>query len=588
MGLPADSNRIIHRPALMRHLPILTAVTASMMAVTALSAGAQANEQAPASPAEARLRVPLDIPLTLSGNFGELRSNHFHSGLDFKTQGRTGLPVYSAADGYVSRVVVSPWGFGRAVYITHPDLGLTTVYGHLESFSGKIDTPVRDRQYEAETFRIDTGFSPGEIPVKRGEMIGHSGNSGSSGGPHLHMDVRNAFNEHALDPMAYYASSLRDDVRPEVRALALFPREGIVDGDRRPVYHGAKDLALPFKAWGRVTPGIKAYDRMTGTTNIYGIKYMTLTCDGDTVYRRVIDHFDFDRSRAVNTLVEYGDVVDSNSWFMITEVPESRPLDDMVTARGDGTLDIDTERDYRLVFILEDHHGNVTRVPFTIKGVKGTIPPATGDGELLAFDRENTVSADDGATATIPAATLYSDCIVSITPSDAPAGYMSRRYRVGDRHVPLAGNYTLTLPLTDDRHVDKRRYVIVRLDGRKPAAVESAYLHGGKIQARVNRFGDYAVTTDTIPPTITPVTPEKWSTKGRITYKIKDNLAGIDSYRCEIDGHWVLMELDGKTGTLSYRLDPKRLPAGQRHTVKLTVTDAAGNTATDTRSIRRQ
>lgn len=565
----------------------IAAVVVSLTA-TAFSAFGQIASQ-PASPAKANLRVPLDIPLLLSGNFGELRTNHFHSGLDFKTQGRTGLPVYCAADGYVSRIVVSPWGFGRAVYVTHPDLGLTTVYGHLESFSVKIDRPVRERQYTAESFRIDTSFEHNEIQVKRGEIIGRSGNAGSSGGPHLHMDVRNAINEHALDPMAYYASVLKDNVRPEVRAIALYPREGLVDGASRPVYHDAKTLSTPFTAWGRVTPGIKAYDRMTGTTNIYGIKYLTLLCDGDTIYRRVIDHFDFDRSRAVNTLVEYGDVIDSNSWFMITELPESRPLDDLVTASGDGTLDIDTERDYLLEFILEDHHGNVTRAPFTIKGKREDlpIPEPDGDGQLLTYDRQHTILTDDGASATLPAGTLYSDCIVNITPSAIPAGYLSRRYRVGNRHVPLTGDYTLTIPLTDERHADKRRYTLVRLDGRKPVAVPSTYLTGGRIQAQVNRFGDYAVTSDTIPPKITPVTPEKWGTRGRVTYKISDNLSGIDTYRGEIDGHWVMFELDGKTGTLTYTLDPERLPARNRHKVTLTVTDAAGNTTTHTRTFSR-
>ena len=137
-----------------------------------------------------RLASPLDIPFYLAGNFAELRRNHFHSGIDFKTQGRTGFSVRSAAEGYVSRISVSPWGFGRAVYVTHPALGLTTVYGHLQAFSPAIDKRVRDEQYSRETFSIDLNFAPDEIPVNRGEIIGISGNAGSSGGPHLHMDVR--------------------------------------------------------------------------------------------------------------------------------------------------------------------------------------------------------------------------------------------------------------------------------------------------------------------------------------------------------------------------------------------------------------
>jgi murein DD-endopeptidase MepM/ murein hydrolase activator NlpD len=154
------------------------------------------------------LHRPLNIPPVLSGNFGELRSNHFHSGIDFKTQGRTGFKIHCAADGYVSRILVSPWGFGRAVYVTHPELGLVTVYGHLESFSSKINKIVVEEQYRRETFRIDMEFKEGEIPVKKGEVIALSGNAGSSGGPHLHMDVRDLATGDALDPMNYFNKNI--------------------------------------------------------------------------------------------------------------------------------------------------------------------------------------------------------------------------------------------------------------------------------------------------------------------------------------------------------------------------------------------
>lgn len=546
-----------------------------------------AREGEHASPSEANLRVPLDIPLFLSGNFGELRPNHFHSGIDFKTQQKTGFAVHCAADGYVSRIVVSPWGFGRAVYVTHPDLGLVTVYGHLESFASKIDRPVRDRQYEAENFTIDTQFEPGEITLSRGEILGHSGNAGSSGGPHLHMDVRDAITEYALDPLAYYHCYLKDDVRPEVRAIALYPREGLVDGASRPVYHSGANISAPFTAWGRVVPAIKAYDKMTGTTNIYGIKYMTLLCDGDTLYHRVIDHVDFDRTRAVNTLAEYADVVDAKSWNMITEIPDANPLPDMVSASGDGSLYIDSEREYKLQFILRDEHGNTTRVPFSIMGSRADIPIPAGNDELTLHDRDNTIVADDGTTAFIPAGTLYGDKFINIVTGGIPSDeYLSRQYSIGDPHIPLAGNITITLPLTASRgNIEPARYTMVRLEaGKKPAAVTATYLPGGLMQARVNRFGTYAVTIDTVAPKITPVTPEKWKLNGRIVYKIKDELSGIDNYRGEINGKWAMFEYDGKTGTLSYKIDPARAGKGP-YTIKLTVTDAAGNTTTHSKRL---
>lgn len=336
------------------------------------------------------LARPLDIPLFLSGNFGELRSNHFHSGLDFKTQGRTGFAVHCAYDGYVSRVLVSPWGFGRAIYVVHPQIGLTTVYGHLDSFSTKINKPVQKEQYRQESFRVDLTFAPGEIPVKKGEVIALSGNAGSSGGPHLHMDVRDTKTEHALDPMPYFKKYIADKVAPRMRALALYPVQGMgmVNDATAPAYSKTGDKV--FSAWGKVIPGIKAYDHMSGTQNIYGIKYLTLFVDGKEVYKRVIDKFDFADTRAVNTLVDYNEVIARRSWVMLTAVPHSRPLGKMISADNSGILDINQERDYACRWIMEDEHGNQSSVNFTIRGIKCPIKATNPQGDRLNYKNNNT------------------------------------------------------------------------------------------------------------------------------------------------------------------------------------------------------
>ncbi len=553
--------------------------------VLALAAASLVGQSASAATDRAvSLRVPLDIPLSLSGNFGELRNNHFHSGVDFKTKGVTGIPVHAADDGYVSRVLVSPWGFGRAVYITHPTTGLTTVYGHLESFSSAIDGKVRPRQYADETFSIDLTFAPDELPVKRGEVIGKSGNAGSSGGPHLHMDVRDTETGDALDPLRYYRDRLTDNVAPEVRSLALYPREGMVNGMARPAYLAPADFSKGFTAWGRVVPGIKAYDRMTGTTNIYGVKYLTFKFDGDVIYRRTIDRVDFNKTRAVNTLVDYGDVVNKGSWVMITEQPDSEPLSTMIETDGDGTLEIYEERDYPCEFILEDEHSNRRRVKFTITGKAQEILPAYEDGELYAYDRDNEIVDEYGARVTIPAGILYSDAVLSMSSAVAD-GYRSRRLSVGSPSVPLAGNFTLSLPLATDDMTDKKKYCLVRFNGNKRAAVSSRY-DSGNVIADVNRFGDYAVTIDTVAPKVTPVRPVQWSKTGKIIYKISDGLSGIASFRGEIDGKYALFELDGKTGTVSFVMDPSRFRKGISHRVTMTVTDDCGNTTVDRSTFR--
>ena len=522
------------------------------------------------------LRAPLDIPLVLSGNFGELRQAHFHSGVDFKTQGKTGFPVFAVDDGYVSRVTVGPWGFGRAVYLVHPATGLTTVYGHLESFSPEIDKTVRKKQYEQETFSIDVSFNPGEIPVKRGDVIARSGNAGSSGGPHLHFDVRDTKTEHPLDPLEYYKGKIKDNVAPEVRQLALYPYNGgVVENSGTAGSYRQPGNEITFTAWGGVVPGIKAYDKMTGTANIYGVKYLTLTVDGDTVYRRVIDEYSFDDTRAIHTIINNADLVDKSSWIMTTRVPASNPLGKMIAAKNDGIIDINEERDYKMVWILQDEHGNVARQPFSVKGKRQLTDIPVAKGQLMLWDADNVY--DDGVYVEMPKGALYENEFVNVTHSPS-ANYLSEIYSVGSPSVPLAKSYELTIPLTEDTLQNKKQYVIVRINGNNKSAETTTY-SDGLVSAKPSRFGKFAVTTDKTAPVIKPLDKEKWRTTKKVKFKISDNLSGIEDWRGEIDGKWALFEFDGKTGTLWFLIDSERFP-GTSHKVDLTVTDAAGNKST--------
>ncbi len=523
-----------------------------------------------------RLASPLDIPLVLSGNFGELRSNHFHSGLDFKTQGRTGLPVLSADDGYVSRVSVSPWGFGRAVYVTHPSTGLTTVYGHLEAFAPAIDKLVRDEQYTRETFSIDLNFEPGQLPVKRGERIGLSGNSGSSGGPHLHMDVRDTATGHTLDPMPYYKDRVADKVAPDVRSLALYPvaGEGVVDGGSSAVTHAPDKFGVPFVAWGEVIPAIKAYDRMTGTTNIYGVKYLTLSVDGKQIYSRTIDRYDFADTRAINTLVDYAGVAKSGSWMMWTRIADSDPLADMVSAERQGILNIDEERDYRCEWTLTDEHGNSRRVPFVIRGRRSDIPEFTPAGDRLDYAGRNTINVD-GAKVYFPPATFYDD--VNVAVSTVP-GKLSPVVTVGEETIPVSGEYTLDIEVNADSVTDTSKLIMVRRRGKRLTRVDAVY-ENGHVIGKPSALGTFLVMADNTPPVITPLRAATWGKRGKIEFTVSDGLSGVSSWRGTVDGKWVLFELDGKTGRLSYVMDKSRDTRGKSHKVELTLTDAAGNEA---------
>lgn len=526
------------------------------------------------------LYPPLKIPALLAGNFGELRPNHFHSGIDFKTQGKIGYNIYCAEDGYVSRVLVSPWGFGRAVYVVHPKIGLTTVYGHLSAFSTKIDNIVRAEQYKQETFTIDLTFKENEIPVKRGEVIALSGNAGSSGGPHLHMDVRDTETGDALDPMEYYKSLFTDNVKPQVREIALFPLDGgVVNGSSKYSVLSLKNISRGFTAWGNVSPAINAFDKMNGTTNIYGIKYLTLMVDGKQVYKRTIDRFSFETTRAINTLAEYSGI-QRGKWLMWTYVPKSNPLSYMIEAENNGIVTIDEERNYKCTYILSDEFGNTTKCNFTIKGVKQQLPKTAKTGVLFDYKGKHDYNVD-GVKVNFPKGVLYDDMNFAVKKTESEK-YLSDIIEIGNNSTPLASNIDIEIPINSDTIADKSKYCLVRVGGKYDSAISAVYDKSGVLKAKVNRFGKYAVATDFIAPKISPVLKEKWGIRGVVTLRISDNLSGVETFRGEIDGKFVLFELDGKTARMTFKLNQNKVRKGINHKLVVTVTDACGNKTTET------
>lgn len=537
-----------------------------------------------ASPATANLHNPLPslpTPLLLAGNFAELRNNHFHSGVDFKTGGRTGIKVVAADSGYVSRILVSPWGFGRAVYIDHPRTGLTTVYGHLEAFSPVIDKVAKDIQYEREEFSIDINLEPGQIPVKRGEMIGLSGNAGSSGGPHLHMDVRHTATEDAVDPIPYFKNILKDNVAPEMRKLSIYavPGEGAVGSPSS--FVPGKNGSYVFTAWGKVYPGIKAYDRMSGTQNIYGIKYLTLVADGDTVYKRTLDRFSFDSTRAVHTLIDNPSLKRGGEWIMTTRIPEANHLEANIQHIDRGIIDIDEVRSYSCEFILGDEFGNITKIPFIIKGTEMPIQGTKNENLALSHNIRNNLSGN-GINISIPAFARYDNLPLNFS-SEKSSIYYSDIHTIGDYTEALHFPVEIEIDINADTLTDIRKYTLVRLSEKDNGrtAVPATYING-KMKAKISNFGRYAITADHTVPTIKKLQ----GAPGLLSYRISDNLSGIENYRGEIDGKFALFELDGKTAKISYNIDYKRFPkSGKRHKINIEVIDAAGNKATFTDSV---
>jgi hypothetical protein len=298
---------------------------------------------------------PLKIPPALSANFGELRNNHFHSGLDFKTQQTVNKPVFAAEDGYISRIGVSPGGFGLSLYIDHPS-GFTTVYGHLNRFSPEIAEYVIEQQYLKESYQVTLFPDKGRFAVKKGEQIALSSNSGGSGGPHLHFEIRETKTQDPLDPLLFIGKILEDTRKPEIRGLAFYPlkEKGVVNSISDPAYininHTKTGEALPLakhiEAWGQIGIGVKAYDRMNGQNNIYGVKHIRLFVDSVLIYSSKIDRFSFEKTRMINSFIDFEEWREKNSFFMKSYIEPGNNLPVYNKVINQGYIEIDKDRNY--------------------------------------------------------------------------------------------------------------------------------------------------------------------------------------------------------------------------------------------------
>lgn len=532
-----------------------------------------------------QLRKPMDIPVLLSGNFGELRSNHFHSGIDFKTQGVEGKPIHSVQDGYVSRISVSPWGYGNGLYITHPD-GTTTVYGHLQKFSQKITAYLKEKQYEQESFNVNLSLAPDELPVKEGELVALSGNTGSSGGPHLHFEVRDTETEEPMDPIEYYKDLIKDTQAPKIQGIMVYsmPGKGVVNGSRRklelkPVTAKNRKQTLTGKieAWGEIGLAVKGYDYMDNTSNIYGIKDITLTADSQVIFHSNLDRFAFDETRYLNSFTDFEEWKEHRSFYIKSFVDPGNRLR-FIESLNRGILTIDEPRTYHLTYKLADAFGNTTQLSIRIEGKEQPIPEIdTENAELFHWWSDNRFGAK-GIRLTIPKGNLYNDLYFRYSVKEDSAA-LGATHILHNKPVAFHKSAKLSLRLQTDTLDNKQQYGIVRLQNGRRSWTGGVYRNGW-IDADIKEMGSYTLGQDLVPPTITPLNPATWVSQQAIALRLSDNLSGVQTYRGEIDGQYVLFEMNSKS-VITYHFDKERLARG-KHTLKLVVTDACGNQSTYT------
>lgn len=556
-------------------------------------------------------RLPLDLPVALSGSFGELRSNHFHTGLDFRTQQTTGHPVHAAADGFISRLVEGPWGYGKAVYIEHPN-GFTTVYGHLERFMPAAAAEMKRYQYEQETFSADIPLIADKIPVKKGDIIAWSGNSGSSGGPHLHFEIRHTESEEPINPLLF-GLPVPDHVRPAIDGLFIYPltdsssvngagfRAGFSvskTGASRYIVNPSQTITVN----GRIGFGIIATDQFDGAPNRNGNYAIELKKNGQTIYYSETDRLNFANNRAMNAHIDYGAYLLDRRRIQKSYVSPGNPLGIYKRLSNRGSALFSGPGTHEMEYIVSDVAGNRSILTFTLTSTdagrtssgaaqakknaaplknaalsanKASLQHRTAD---FRYDRPNRYAAPEFRLS-MEANTLYDNIGFLYSKKPGPEDSWSALHEVHDKNVPAHHTFDISIK-TNPGLPDSSKTLVVNEDRQAfPTTWED-----GWAKARVRTFGNFYVTLDETAPRIRAVniSPGKnMAGNSAIVLKISDDLSGIRSFRGTIDGKWVLMELDGKTATLKHVFD-ERTPAKSgsgKHTFRLIVTDMKNNTA---------
>jgi len=530
-------------------------------------------------------RPPLDLPPIISGSFGELRGNHFHSGMDFKTNQREGYPVYAVADGYISRLRVQPVGFGNAVYITHPN-GFSTVYGHLQRFNERIARTVKDYQYRIESFEVDFPLLPIEIPVRKGEIIAWSGNSGSSGGPHLHFEIRDTQTEETINPQLF-GLTVPDRVKPTVSGMYVYRLNGQPFSDKTPKqYFQVTGSAGTYKLnqspvinlSGDVGFGLVTIDRNSASQNPLGVYSIELFVDSQQIYTSVWERFFFHHSRSINSHLDYPAYVSSRVRIQKSFVEPGNFLTLYKNVVDNGIVNVSDNTIHDVKYVIKDVAGNTSTLSFRIKYNPESVLKAkeTPSRSKFFYDVDNSFETPDFKLYA-PKGAFYGNLDFRYDVSEKPSGAFSKMHHVHTRLMPINDAITLMIRLDSTLNPELRdKALIVNSRG---GSIGGSF-EDGFIKATTRDFGDYYIKTDTVGPRITPlnITDGKDLTKtARISFKISDNLAGLKSYRATIDGKWVLMEYDAKRALLWHTFDENT--SRGNHQLQLVVADMRSNTS---------
>jgi hypothetical protein len=541
-------------------------------------------------------RSPVDGPLRLSGAFGELRPHHFHSGIDIK--GPVGQPLYAAADGFVARIGVQAGGYGKVLYIDHPN-GYTTVYAHLRGFTPDIDFFVKQWQTREQRYEVDIKPEKSRFTFKQGDLIGFIGLSGSTFGPHLHFEIRETETARPLNPLLFGLIAV-DKQAPRMHQLKVYE----LDERLQTLNHQRYDLIETSKDYyemkapapletrtRRVGFALKAFDHMDGVPNKNGIYALSLLAGDSLVFRFEMDGFDFQETRYLNAHLDYEEWVTQKRYFHRAYLLPGNQLSLYSKVSNRGVIVLPPAAPVPIQLIAEDYQGNTSRLRFSIASVQSLNASRQSDFHYyLPCDKENEIDLYD-LRLFFPAGTFYEDLELNYHTTDDRSDYvLSRVHAVHAPTTPAHHYFDIAIRphvLPDDW---RDKVFIAYCDWENRVYNCGGEWDGELLQTKARQLGDYCVMIDTIPPTIQPIEFQN-NMKGRakMTFRVRDNfpptgLAPSLRYEASIDGQWILLEYDQKNNLLIHHFDDE---LGGTRELRLQVTDSQGNSAVFERAFLR-
>ncbi|MEA5100701.1 MAG: M23 family metallopeptidase [Bacteroidales bacterium] len=526
---------------------------------------------------------PVKIPITLSGSFGELRPNHFHSGIDIKIGGEEGEKVYSPFDGEVSRIKIQAYGGGKNLYIQHTN-GYTTVYMHLQKFSYKIEKYVRNYQYEKQTYEFDINIPKGKLRIEKGELIAYAGNSGSSSGPHLHYEIRDTKTENIINPL-YFGLEVADTTAPYISSILISPEGEYsrIEGMReKQIFDNIRDFDT-IRVTNKISLGIKAFDQENDLSSKNGAYIYRVKVNDKAFWDFQIDEFSFSNSKYINACIDYELYSKTGQRFLFTKKLPNNQFSNFITYSNNGILEFEVYETKKIEYIIKDFQSNLKTLTFFLQS-QPTFPSNyhiidDKPTHIFYWEKENKI-IDEGIKVFVPKNSLYDDCFVTYE-KVIDSSSKEPIYKILSNEA-LHNNMELKIQIPKtllDNPKLKNKLIVVEKKGRYSVS-KGGKQEGNEIVTKVNSFGEFGVSYDTITPEINPINfkSNKKLSKKQTTLKvrIKDNLSGITTYKGYLNNKWILMEYDGKSSTLTYTIDSKELNS-PNNTLRVVVTDRVGN-----------